>query len=105
MKQSRRTGNGILHFLLAATTVALLACIAVVALVSLGAWPTSRVAEWALLAAITVLTVAVVTELEHLRVRRQGRDQLVDPLEVSTLSFPPGSLGRPSRLPAVRNGR
>lgn len=106
MKQFPRTGAGILHFLLAMTTVALLACIVVIALVSVGVWPTSRGAEWALLGAITILTVAVAMELEQLRIRRSQRDSLVDPLEISTLSFPPGSLGRASRLPrAVTTSR
>jgi hypothetical protein len=97
MKQSSRIGAGILYFLLATTTVALLACIAVVGLDSVLAWPASRAAQWALLGAISVLTVAVGVELEQLRMRRLRRDALQDP--VSTLNFPPGSLARPSRLP------
>jgi len=99
MKLSPGAGAGVLHFVLAATTVALLACIIVVGLVAVDAWPTSRAGEWALLGAITTLTVAVAMELEQLRIRRLGRDTLHDPLEMSTLSFPPGSLARPSRLP------
>ena len=48
--------------------------------------------------ALALLAVAVTVIVVELRARRRRRETLEEPQEMSTLSFPPGSLGpRPKR--------
>lgn len=89
MQQSHGTSPGILKWLLAAAAAALLACLVVVGLMASSILPATRSTILSVVAAMCLVALAFALMLYEVLVRRPRREVLEEPLEMSTLTFPP----------------
>ena len=96
MQHPNRT-TGILRLLLTAAAAGLVACLVALGLASTGALVQPRSNVVILLSIAGVLAVGVALLVAELRARTPRREILHEPLEMSTLTFPPSSLGRGRR--------
>ncbi|MDB5897300.1 MAG: hypothetical protein JWP22_4130 [Ramlibacter sp.] len=98
MQHPTRTHQGILRLLITAAAVGLIACLVTLCLVSTGALVQPRSTLLILLGATVVLALGLALLVAELRARTPRREILHEPLEMSTLTFPPSSLGRRRRV-------
>lgn len=94
MQQSHRTSSGILKWLLAAAAAALLACLVVVGLMAFSLLPATRSTILSVVAAMCLVALAFALMLYEVLVQRPRRAVLEEPLEMSTLTFPPSRAQR-----------
>lgn len=94
MKQYQGTSSGILKWLVAAAVAALLAGLAVVALMAASVLPATHHTILSVVAAMCLVALAFALMLHEVFVQRPRREVLEEPLEMSTLTFPPARTQR-----------
>jgi hypothetical protein len=97
MQQPTRTHHGLLRLLITAASAGLIAGVVALCLVSTGGLVQPRNNVLILLGTTVVLAVGLALLVAELRARTPRREILHEPLEMSTLTFPPSSLGRRRR--------
>jgi tellurite resistance protein TehA-like permease len=97
MQHTTRHRHGILRLLITAAAAGFIACVVALGLVSTGALVQPRANVLILVATAGLLAVGLALLVAEWRARSPRREILHEPLEMSTLTFPPSSLGRRRR--------
>jgi H+/Cl- antiporter ClcA len=97
MQHTTRNRHNILRLLITAAAAGLIACVVALCLVSAGMLVQPRANVLILVATAGLLAVGLALMVAEWRARMPRREILQEPLEMSTLTFPPSSLGRRRR--------